>query len=61
MPKKEKNRLIFVVVHQSHFQINPKIRKTFRESLVKDKIIPYTVDEVLAHIVNFRMTKNVYH
>ncbi|KAL4123270.1 hypothetical protein QTP88_015470 [Uroleucon formosanum] len=29
-----------------------KIRKTFRESLVKDKIVPYTVDEALAHMVN---------
>ncbi|KAL4096814.1 hypothetical protein QTP88_021697 [Uroleucon formosanum] len=38
-----------------------KIRTTFRESLVKDKIISYTVDEALAHMVNCRMTKNVYH
>ncbi|XP_060868603.1 uncharacterized protein LOC132943582 [Metopolophium dirhodum] len=39
-----------------------KIRKTFRESLGKNNIIvPYTVDEALAHMVNCRMTKNVYH
>lgn len=38
-----------------------KIRKTFRESLGKNNIVPYTVHEALAHMVNCRMTKNVYH
>lgn len=34
-----------------------KIRKTFRKSLEKNNVIPYTVDEALAHMVNCRMKK----
>lgn len=33
-----------------------KIRKTFRKSQEKTDLIPYTVDEALAHMVNCRMT-----
>jgi hypothetical protein len=32
------------------------IRKSFRETLKRKKITPYTVDEALAHMINCRMT-----
>lgn len=61
--KKGKHAAADLLKHSTEYSSSrpAKIRKTFRESLGKNNIIPYTVDKVLAHMGNCRMTKNVYH